>query len=131
MTIEFTLLAWTLVLAIVQIALTAIFRTLETGIPYNAGPRDVPSAVPVGKITGRLMRAQANLFETLPVFIGAVIIAHLGQIHTTATIWGATLYFLGRIAYVPLYAFGIPYIRTVVWTGSLVGIIMVLESSLI
>ena len=47
MTTELTLLAWTLVLALVQIALTAILRTAETGPAYNAGPRDEPGP-PVG-----------------------------------------------------------------------------------
>jgi len=130
MTVELKLLAWTLVLALVQIALTASFRSRETGLPYNAGPRDVPSPAPVGIITGRLIRAQNNLFETLPVFIGAVLIAHLAQVHTAATYWGAMLYFWGRVVYVPLYAFGIPYARTLAWTASLVGIAMLLESVL-
>ena len=130
MTIELTYLAWTLVLVLVQIAVTATFRTRETGVAYNAGPRDLPSPAPVGKITGRLMRAQRNLFETLPVFIGAVLIAHLAKIHTAATHWGVLLYFWGRVLYAPLYAFGISYIRTVAWVGSLIGIIMLLESFL-
>ena len=66
MSTELTLLAWCLVLAVVQILLPSILRTQETGPEYNASPRDSPSPVPEGIITGRLRRAQANLFETLP-----------------------------------------------------------------
>ena len=72
MTLELTILAWTLVLAIVQILLPAVLRTSETGVDYNASARDAPSTAPVGKITGRLLRAQQNLFETLPLFAAAI-----------------------------------------------------------
>ena len=44
------------------------------------------------------------------------------------TVWGAALYFWGRVVYVPLYAFGVPYIRSLVWLVSLAGLVMVLAS---
>ena len=76
MTPELTMLACTLVLALVQILLPALLRTRETGTAYNVSARD-GDGPPVGKITGRLQRAQANLFETLPLFATAVLIAHV------------------------------------------------------
>ena len=66
MTTELTYLAWTLVLALVYIGLPSQLRTLETGTAYNASARDA-AGPPVGLYTGRLQRAQANLFETLPL----------------------------------------------------------------
>ena len=130
MTAELTILAWTLILAIVQILLPALFRNRETGLDYNASARDVPSAVPVGKITGRLQRAQSNLFETLPLFAAAVLIAHVAGRNGDLTFWGAALYLAARVVYVPLYAAGIPVIRSLVWTVSLVGLVMVLVAIL-
>ncbi len=121
MTIELTILGWTLVLAIVQILLPAHFRTRETGISYNASARD-GDGPPIGKYTGRLMRAQKNLFETLPLFIAAILIAHVVNIHTSITYWGAWLYLIARIIYVPLYALGIPYVRSLVWVASMAGL---------
>jgi len=38
------------------------------------------------------------------------------------------LYFWARVAYVPLYAAGVPYLRTLVWTISLIGLVMVLAA---
>jgi MAPEG family len=73
---ELTLLAWCLVLAVVQVLMPSILRIQETGPEYNASPRDVPSPKPEGVVTGRLRRAQANLFETLPLFGLALLIAH-------------------------------------------------------
>lgn len=125
MSFELTVLAWTLVLALVQVLLPAVLRNGETGIGYNAGPRDKP-APPPRKLTGRLMRAQSNLFETLPVFAAAILIAHVAGREGAQTHMGALLYFVARVVYVPLYAAGVPFLRSLVWMVSLVGIILVL-----
>lgn len=125
MTIELKLLAWTLVLALVQIFLPSQLRTKETGTAYNASARDEPGP-PVGVMTGRLQRAQANLYETLPLFVAAILIAHVAGRDGSLTAWGAWLYLVARIVYVPLYAFGIPYVRSVVWIGSFIGLILCL-----
>jgi len=129
MTTELTLLAWTLVLALVQIMLTANLRTAETGIQYNASARD-GEAPPPRPVTARLQRAQANLFETLPLFIGAVLIAHVSGSEGDLTLWGCWMYLIARIVYIPLYAAGIPYVRSLVWLVSLAGLIMVLAAVL-
>jgi uncharacterized MAPEG superfamily protein len=122
---ELTLLGWTLVLAIVQILLPAGFRNRETGVAFNAGPRDEPGP-PVGKVTARLQRAQANLYETLPLFAAAVLIAHAAGREGSLTLWGAWLYLVARVVYVPLYAFGVPWVRSLAWGVSLLGLGLIL-----
>jgi uncharacterized MAPEG superfamily protein len=129
MTTELTLLGWTLVLALIQVLLPAMLRNRETGIAYNASARDTPS-VPVGTLTGRMQRAQHNLFETLPVFAAAILIAHVAGREGPLTQWGAWLYLLARIVYVPLYAAGIPYLRSLAWVVSVAGILLVLRAVL-
>ena len=129
MTTELTTLAWTLVLALIYIGLPSQLRTIETGTAYNASARD-EAGPPVGLITGRLQRAQANLFETLPLFIGAVLIAHLGGREGSLTGWGVALYFWARVVYLPLYAFGVPYLRSLVWLVSLAGLVLVIVADL-
>ena len=125
MTLELSILAWTLVLALVQVILPSVLRNRETGQDYNAGPRD-DEGPPVGELTGRLMRAQRNLYESLPLFIAAILIAHVAGKDGSLTHWGAWLFFIARIIYVPLYALGIPYIRSLVWLVSMLGIVLVL-----
>ena len=127
MTPEFILLALTLILALVQIGAAGMARTAELGGKWNAGPRD-GAAPPPGKVAGRLMRAQANLFETLPIFAAAVIMAHIAGKDGILTGVGAHLYFFGRLIYVPLYAFGVPYIRSLVWLVAAAGLVMVLAA---
>ena len=124
---EFILVAFTLVLAIIQIGAAGMARTAELGAKWNAGPRD--AAMPAtGPITGRLERAQANLYETLPLFIGAVLIAHVAGVAGFLTYWGATLYFWGRVAFVPLYAFGVTGLRSLAFLVSLAGLLMIVAA---
>jgi uncharacterized MAPEG superfamily protein len=125
MTTELHILAWALVLALIQVLLPSVIRSRETGLGHNGGPRDEPGP-PVGKLTGRLMRAQSNLFETLPVFAIAILIAHLAGREGTLTLWGAWSYITARVVYLPLYAAGVPFLRSLVWLISLFGILLVL-----
>jgi len=124
MTTELTLLAWTLILAFVYIIAFDVVRTRQYGAKWNMGPRD-GAMPPLSPIAERLGKAQANLFETLPLFIAAALIAHAANIHTAKTVLGAELYFWGRVIYLPLYAFGVPVVRSIVWLVSLAGLAMI------
>jgi len=114
-----------LIVAIIQVLLPAFFRNGETGLDYNAGPRD-EAGPPVGIITARLQRAQRNLYETLPLFLAAVLIAHIAGRESGPTTAGAWIYVIGRIFYIPAYAFGIPYVRSLIWVVSLAGLGMII-----
>ena len=124
MTFELTILAWTLVLAFVQILAFDMARTGQYGLKWNTGARD-EDMPPLSPIANRLQRAQNNLFETLPLFIAAVLIAHVADRNSDLTHNGALIYLVGRIAYVPLYAFGVKQIRSLVWVASTVGLLMI------
>ena len=126
MTPEFIMLAFTLILAVVQILAAAVVSTAKVGLAYNASPRD--TVRDPGVLAGRLSRAQANLFETLPLFAAAVIMAQISGENGWLTVVGTHLYFFGRLIYVPVYALGIPYVRSLIWVGSLVGLGMVIAA---
>ena len=115
------ILAWTLVLALAQIFLPATAKTIQFGARWNAGPRDSEIAPP-SVIAGRLDRAQRNLFETLPLFIAAVLIAHVAGVDPALSLLGSQLYLGSRVLYIPLYAFGVPGIRSLVWLVGLSGL---------
>lgn len=127
MTPELYAVAGVILLAIVQIAWAGQARTAELGVRWNAGPRDEVMPPP-GRLAGRLQRAQANLLETLPLFIGAVLIAHVAGATGPLTFWGAQLYLFGRIVYLPLYALGVPYVRSLVWVASIAGLLMIVAA---
>ena len=114
MTTELWMLFWTVILALGQIGLTSTVAKLQTGIPYSIGPRD--EDVPLTGLAGRLDRAQRNFYETFPLFAAAVVLVHLSG---TSGYWselGAQVYFWGRLAYIPAYAAGIPWFRTILWS---------------
>jgi uncharacterized MAPEG superfamily protein len=121
---ELTILAWTLVLAFVQILLFDFARTGQYGLKWNMSPRD-GAMPPLSPVAERLKRAQDNLFETLPIFIAAVLIAHVAGRETSQTALGAQIYLGARVLYVPLYAFGVPMLRSLVWIVSIVGLGMI------
>lgn len=129
MTIELTILTWTLILAFVQILLFDFARTGQYGLKWNTGPRD-ETMPPLSAVAGRLKRAQDNLFETLPLFIGAVLIAHVANRDSNITAMGAQVYFWGRVVYVPLYAIGIRQIRSIVWLISTAGLVAIVYAIL-
>lgn len=129
MTTELTLLTWTIILAIVYIMAFDVVRTRQYGTKWNMGARD-GAMPPLSPVADRLGRAQANLFETLPLFIAAVLIANVAGIHTRTTVVGAELYFWARVIYLPLYAFGVPVVRSLVWLVSLAGLVMIVAALL-
>ncbi|MES2017579.1 MAG: MAPEG family protein [Pseudomonadota bacterium] len=129
MTTELTLLAWTVVLALVQICIAAAFRSQETGMTYNMGARDA-AAPPMRPVTARLYRAQANLFETLPLFAALVLIAHVAGRDSAMTLLGCQLYLGARVLYVPLYAAGIAVVRSLAWGVAVAGLVMLLMAVL-
>jgi uncharacterized MAPEG superfamily protein len=125
MTTELMILGWALVLALVHISLASALRTAETGLAYNVSARDAPAA-PMRPVTARVQRAQANLFETLPLFAAAVLVAHVAGRDGDLTLWGSYAYLGARLLYLPLYAFGVPVVRSLVWGVAMAGIVMVL-----
>lgn len=130
MRIELTLLGATLLLALAQIMLAARARTRQYGTKWNMGARD-EKMPPLDPLPRRLLRAQANLFETLPLFVGAVLGAAVAGRLGHKTEIGAYLYFFGRLLYVPLYAAGIPVVRTIVWGAATIGLVLVIAGLLL
>lgn len=127
---EMTVLAWGCVLALVHIFAAAQVKTRQYGTKWNMGARD-ESLPPPEPIVGRLSRAQANFLETFPIVIAAVAILAISGRANTTTALGAWLWLGGRIVYLPLYALGIPMVRTLAFMVSFVGIVMMLWPALI
>jgi uncharacterized MAPEG superfamily protein len=125
MSASLSILAWTLVLAFVQILATFVAKAAQYGPPWAFSSRDddVPEA---SLLAGRLQRAQDNMFQSLPLFIGAVLVAHAEGRDGGAVFLGAQLFFWGRLLYVPVYALGLKYVRTLVWGVSVAGLVTIL-----
>jgi len=125
MTIELLMLALSVVLGFVHIIVSAIATTHQYGSRWNLSARDDPMP-PLQGVAGRLQRALNNFLETFPLYAVAVLIADATNRHGWMAVWGSQVYFYARVLYLPLYAAGIPVVRTVVWSAASLGIAMVL-----
>ena len=124
MTTELSLLAWSVVLGLVHALSTGFFAVQQHGLAYNMGPRDEQK--PLTGVAGRVSRAFSNFMQTFPFFAAAVLVADAVEPHSWATVLGAHLYFWARLAYVPLYAAGVPVARTAAFGASVLGIALIL-----
>jgi uncharacterized MAPEG superfamily protein len=82
-------------------------------------------------MAGRLERAFANYRETFPFFAALVIAVYLSGKLSQLTLTASVTYVVARAVYVPLYAFGVPYVRSLVWVASMVGIAALLYALLL
>ncbi|KAF0813985.1 hypothetical protein IGB42_01664 [Andreprevotia sp. IGB-42] len=125
MTTELTLLAWSVVIGVVQLMLASLAIRRQNGLQWAVSARDGESRPPQG-VAGRLQRAEDNLMETWPFFAALVLIAHVAGLHTGTILLGCQLYVAARVVYLPLYALGVPVLRSLVWMVSFIGLLMVL-----
>lgn len=124
---EFTMLALAVLLGLFQLMIAARTGNSQRGLKWNVGARDQP-APPVSAVAGRLERASRNFMETFPFFAVIVILLALVGRHNWATVWGSEVYLAARIVYLPLYGFGVPAVRTLVWLIALLAILLLLAA---
>jgi uncharacterized MAPEG superfamily protein len=125
MNLEFAMLAASCALCLVQIVIASHAASRQRGYRWSASARDSDVA-PLTGIAGRLERALRNLLETFPVFVAAILLVHALGREGALSNWGAVLYFSARVVYLPLYAAGVPVIRSLVWNVAFVGIVLLL-----
>lgn len=129
MSIELTLLAWSILLGLVYLLISATAATQQRGLQWNMSSRD-QTVPPLTGAAGRLDRALRNFLETFPFFVALVLALEIIGKHTEMSRWGAILYVSARAAYLPIYAVGIPVVRSLVWGVSLLGLILLLVTLL-
>jgi uncharacterized MAPEG superfamily protein len=128
--IEIDLIGWSVVLLLIHIAVQGAFAIPERGLAWNAGPRD-DARPATGRMAGRAARTLANFKETYPAFIAlALALAVTGRAGGVGET-GSWLWLGARIVYLPLYLLGVPWLRTLAYGASLVGLIMMLSRVLV
>ena len=121
---ELTMLGWVAALGLIYILAAAAARAKENGLSWVVSARDETPAP--GHLAGRLLRAQRNFFETFPIFAALVLAAVHGDRTSDLTALATQLYFWARLVYLPLYALGIPYVRSLAFTASFAGLVALL-----
>lgn len=125
MPIELKMLAWSIALGVFHVLLGAALTTRQRGLAWNVGARDA-TLPPLQGAAARVDRGLRNFLETFPFFAAAVLAVVWLDRGDATTALGAQCYFWARLAYVPVYAAGVPYLRTVIWAVSLWGLLQLL-----
>lgn len=114
-----SLIVYALVLTIAQIWLIPALLNLGS-LQYLISNRD--DAAPEDSVKlGRVRRAAANLQESLPAFLALAILSIVLEVDN----YNLAMYWLAfRVGYLLSYVFGIIYVRTLFWIGSIICLIM-------
>jgi uncharacterized MAPEG superfamily protein len=123
MSLELQLLIWSVALAFAQMLLAVFAAMQQVGLPKLAGNRD--DLPPIESWGGRATRAHRNMLESLVLFAALVLTAHVAGRSNAMTALGAQLFFWARLAYAVIYVAGIPWLRTGVWTLSMLGLLLI------
>ena len=126
MAFELQMVAVAVLIGIVHLLWAAAAAQPQRGLKWNAGSRDEP--VVLTGVAGRLERAFANFRETFPFFAALVLVNYLGGRLGALTAYGAVIYVVARAVYIPLYVLGVPFVRSLTWVASMVGILMLLAA---
>lgn len=121
---ELMYLAWSVLLAIVQMLITVVALVQHSGMAVALGNRaNLPELPGWG---GRAGRANDNMAQNLVLFAAAVLaVVVIGTTNAT-TLLGAQLFFWGRVAYAVCYIGGITWVRTLSWLVSIAGVVMII-----
>ena len=123
MTPDMKFLLWSVALAFIQMLVAVSGATLKVGLPRLAGNREgLPELT---GWAGRAKRAHWNMLERLPLFIALVLIAEIARRTNATTLLGAELFFWGRVAHGIIYVAGLPWLRTLAWAVSVIGLILI------
>ncbi|PKQ05260.1 MAG: hypothetical protein CVT72_10110 [Alphaproteobacteria bacterium HGW-Alphaproteobacteria-11] len=122
MTVEIAMLFWASVLGLAQVGLQSLSFKKQAGNAYTIGARDEP--LPPAGLAGRMERALRNFLETFPIFAAVILAVYATERTNQWSEIGAQIYFWGRLAYIPAYASGLPWIRTIIWQIATIGIVL-------
>lgn len=125
MSVELWTLFGAMILGLVHLSAASFSFKAQVGNRYTVGARD-ENLLPTG-VAARLDRAQRNFLETFPIFVAAVLTLELlGGAGGWLSIAGSVLYLSCRCLYLPLYALGLPWVRTFSWNAATAGLVLVM-----
>ncbi len=116
-------------IGVVHLLWASIAAQPQRGLKWNVGPRDEPRVLT--GMAGRLERAFANYRETFPLFAAALLGCYLGGQMDDLVVTAGWIYVIARALYLPLYAFGVTYVRSLVWGAAFAAIVAILISLLL
>ena len=120
---ELMWLVWAVALTVVQMLIAVTGAFTQVGLMPLVGNRENFPAL-TGWV-GRADRAHHNALENLVLFASLVLVAVVANKTNEMTLLGAQIFFWARLVYAAVYLAGIPWLRTGVWTVSVVGLVII------
>jgi uncharacterized MAPEG superfamily protein len=122
MSIELTLLVWSVALAVVQTVVAFAGTTLEFGLPDMAGSKE---SLPAESFAGRAQHASQNMLESLVLFAVLVIVTEITNRNNASTGLGAEVFFAARVLYAAVAMIGLPWLRAALWCVSIAALVLI------
>ena len=123
MTPDFFWLIASVALAFVQVLVASGTATAQVGGPTICGNRE--DMAPLTGLARRAKCAHANMMENLPLVIALVLVVHLSNRVNSVSLFGEQLFFWARLLHAIVYVIGIPWVRTLLWVISLIGMLLI------
>ncbi len=122
MSIELTFLIWSAALAFAYVLVQSTAYRLDYGLLHAGSQRDNERAP--NKWAARGNRMLRNFLETYGIFIALAVATELSGRSDGLTQWGTQIWFWSRWVYIPAYFIDVPFVRSGVWTVSMLGLIL-------
>ncbi len=98
---------------------------LPSGMKVGLGNRD-NQPNPTG-LAGRADRTARNTLENCLLFAVLALTAHASGATSPLVLLGAQVFVVARLVFIAVYYLGVPYLRTLVWLVSIVGLGMMVR----
>jgi len=121
MSLELTLLIWSVGLTFIQMLVAVTGATLQFGLPDLAGKQEHLAT----GWAGRAQHAYRNMLESLVLFAVLVLVTEIANRNDAMTGYGAQLFFWARVIYALIFVVDLPWLRTGVWGMSIIGLILI------
>jgi uncharacterized MAPEG superfamily protein len=123
MSLDLKYLLFSVLLTFVQVLIAAAAANQTVGLNTLAGNRDdLPFFM---GFAGRARRAHLNMVENMVLFTALVLVAAVAGKANAMTAMGALIFFWARLAYAVIYLLGIPWLRTLAWFVSVIGMVII------
>lgn len=110
---ETTILAAYGLLVLLTILLQVLGATGQLSMGYLMSSRDEPRGLT--GMTARIERALNNSVVAMALFAPAILLLVVLERTSSASLLAAQVFLIARIIYLPVYALGVPAIRTLAW----------------
>ena len=123
MSMDLKYLLFSVLLTFVQVLIAAASANQAVGLNTLAGNRE--GMAELTGFAGRARRAHLNMIENMVLFAVLVLIAAVAGKANATTAMGALIFFWARLIYAVIYLIGIPWLRTLAWAVSVIGMVMI------